>query len=131
MSQPGRLHPSAAVRGPYSASATSRTLQLSYAVSAHIPRHLSTAPRLDPWAQPHSAECHWLSIHPVTELWLRLPSFPSCLKAAQGVPEELGCPYHDHACALLYWKPQVQNPSLPRTIALSPEYRASHLEADR
>lgn len=58
--QPGWLHPSTAVRGPYSRGTTSRTLQLSDVISAQIPGPPSPAPRLDPRPQPHSAECHWL-----------------------------------------------------------------------
>lgn len=50
------------------------------------------------------------SLHPATELWLHLPSFPSCLKAAQDRPEELGCPYPDHAFVVpsYYGRPEYR-----------------------
>lgn len=39
--------------------------------------------------------CPWLSIQSHTELRFHLPSFPSCLKAAQYLQRNSTAPYHD------------------------------------
>lgn len=57
----------------HSRGATSRTLQISNAISARIPGPPSPTPRLDPWPQPHPAVS--LALYPVTHSTATLPAF--------------------------------------------------------